>query len=95
VLASRPDEELSTLMEICEPRRDHEDSRDIRQFAARISAMAAKSGEIGAFLFSSSYSDYDRFLSILSSGYFIYNYSKWSENTVISMYRQMAERMSG
>jgi hypothetical protein len=40
--------------------------RDIRLFAARISQMAAKGGEIGAFLICSSYNDYDRFYSILS-----------------------------
>jgi hypothetical protein len=47
---------------------------DTMLFAARISLMAAKSGEIGVFLIRSSYEDYDRFLSILSSGYFIHSF---------------------
>jgi hypothetical protein len=53
-LVSCSGEGLSALVETCEPHRDHEDSRDTRLFSAIISAMAAKSGEIGAFLIYSS-----------------------------------------
>jgi hypothetical protein len=42
------------LVQICEPYPGREDFRDIRLFSSRISEMAAKSGERGAFLILSS-----------------------------------------
>ena len=76
----------------CEPHRDREDSRDTWLFAMRILEMPAKVGEIGAFLIRSSYEDYDRFLSILSSGYFIHSFM---DKMLLIMSSQMEERMSG